>query len=76
MLENTYTTELNDDFDFFEFDSVGPNGIIRKLVQYIKVPGTVYYNLAFGDKISQTNELDDLVVTNNSDTQKVMATVA
>lgn len=33
------------------------------------------YNLAFGDKNFQTGELDDLVVSNNGDTDKVLATV-
>ncbi len=33
------------------------------------------YNLAFGDKEPETGELDDLAITNNGDTQKVLGTV-
>ncbi len=34
------------------------------------------YNLAFGDKDPITGDIDDLVVTDNKDSQKVLATVA
>lgn len=33
------------------------------------------YNLAFGDKDPETGELDDLAVSNNGDTEKVLGTV-
>lgn len=34
-----------------------------------------FYNLAFGDKDEQTGKIDDSVVSNNNDTEKVLATV-
>ncbi len=34
-----------------------------------------FYNLGFGDKDSETGELDDKVISNNGDSQKVLATV-
>ncbi len=34
------------------------------------------YNLAFGDKHPTKNTIDDLVITNNGDTDKILATVA
>jgi hypothetical protein len=35
-----------------------------------------FYNLGFGDKNEVTGNIDDLVITNNGDSQKVLATVA
>jgi hypothetical protein len=35
-----------------------------------------FYNLDFGDKDLQTGEIDDLVISDNGDSQKVLATVA
>ena len=42
-------------------------------------PGSIqkkYFNVGFGDKNSITNDMDDLVVTNNNDSQKVLTAVA
>lgn len=33
------------------------------------------YNLAFGDKAPETGEIDDKVISNNGDSEKVLATV-
>jgi hypothetical protein len=33
------------------------------------------YNLAFGDKDHSTGEIDDKVISNNGDSEKVLATV-
>lgn len=33
------------------------------------------YNLAFGDKHTVSGEIDNLAITNNDDTDKVLATV-
>ena len=41
--------------------------------QATTVPGV--YNLAFGDKDPETGELNDLAVTNNGDSEKVLGTV-
>jgi hypothetical protein len=35
-----------------------------------------FYILAFGDKDSKTGELDDLAISNNNDTERILATVA
>ena len=35
-----------------------------------------FYNLGFGDKNEKTGDIDDNVITNNGDSQKVLATVA
>lgn len=34
------------------------------------------YNIALGDKLEGSDEIDDLIVTNNQDREKVLATVA
>lgn len=70
----TFITGL--EFMSFEFVSVGPKGNIIKLVQYTKIDERGVYNLSFGDKNSVTGEIDDIVITNNDDSQKVLATVA
>lgn len=76
MIENRYAVEFETDFTVFEFDSEGPKGKIRKVVQYSKIGTSNFYNLGFGDQEFETNSIDDLVVTNNHDRQKVLATVA
>lgn len=62
---------------YFEFISSGINGNIVKVVKYIPLPNQEgIFNLGFGDKNIESGELDDLVVSNNGDTEKVLATVA
>ncbi len=34
-----------------------------------------FYNLGFGDKDAITDDIDDTVITNNGDSEKVLATV-
>lgn len=61
----------------FEFESDGPKGRIKKRVIFqpsSDTPGM--YNLAFGDVNLKTDEIDDLIVSNNNDKEKVLATVA
>jgi hypothetical protein len=70
-----YDTLVTEDLLSFSFISVGPKGKIQKLVVYQHVEGPLY-NLAFGDKNSELGTIDDLVITDNQDTEKVLATVA
>lgn len=76
MIDERYIVEFGADFRVFEFNSEGPKGEIRKIIQYTEINIKNYFNLGFGDKNHKTNEIDDLVVTNNNDSQKVLATVA
>lgn len=76
MIDDRYMVEFGADFRVFEFDSEGPKGKVRKIIQYTEINLKNYFNLGFGDKNHTTNEIDDLVVTNNNDSQKVLATVA
>ena len=76
MIEVRYDFEINNDFKTFEFVSEGPKGRFKKSVQYLETATAGIYNLGFGDKNELTNEVDDLVITDNGDSQKVLATVA
>ena len=58
----------------FEFVSEGPKGAIRKLVQFQETNQSNLYNLAFGDKVGET-EINDLAVSDNGDSEKVLVTV-
>ena len=59
----------------FEFNSEGPNGKIPKLIKYSETNLKDMYNLAFGDKDETSGEINDTVISNNGDSQKVLATV-
>lgn len=76
MLENYYNVETSPDFQTFEFVSVGQKGDIIKVVHYSEINIKGFYNLGFGDKDPITGYISDLTVTNNGDSQKVLATVA
>lgn len=60
----------------FEFTSEGPKGNVTKIVQYSETNLKGFYNLGFGDKDEKSGEIMDDIITNNSDSQKVLATVA
>ncbi|HOY13994.1 MAG TPA: hypothetical protein PLY70_12685, partial [Saprospiraceae bacterium] len=57
------------------FTSIGPKGNIQKLVLYQHIEGPLY-NLAFGDRNGELGTIDDLIITDNKDTDKILATVA
>lgn len=59
----------------FEFISEVTKGQIPKLIKYSETNLKDMYNLAFGDKNPATGEIDDKVVSNNGDSEKVLATV-
>lgn len=74
-----YELEADRTLMAFEFTSKGPQGHILKGVEYSKVLLKGYknvYNLGFGDKNIHSDEIDDVVVSNNQDRDKVLATVA
>ena len=76
MRGQRYNLEVTELFTVYEFISDGPKGEIVKLVKYTKVGIGNTYNLGFGDKIGDTDEFDDMIVTDNSDGLKVLSTVA
>lgn len=75
MTGDGYAFETSSDFLRFEFDSIGPRGIIRKAVIYSPlVLNPDVYNLGFGDLLAD-GEIDDEVVSDNGDMEIVLATV-
>lgn len=70
-----YNLSSSDKMLSFEFISDGNKGQIYKLVKFQPTNVRNLYNLAFGDKDSQTGEIDDKVISNNGDSEKVLATV-
>jgi hypothetical protein len=75
-----YNYNSSEDFLSYEFYSEGPNGLIRKVIRftYRELPeiGFEYFNLGFGDWNYEKNKIEDFVVSNNEDADKVLATVA
>lgn len=71
-----YELKAGDSRMIFEFVSVGSKGNIHKLVRFTSTIYTNIYNLAFGERIPGTNEIDDQSISNNGDTEKVLSTVA
>jgi hypothetical protein len=63
------------DLFVFEFNSEGPNGSVSKLIAFTETDLPGVFNLAFGTKNLATGEIIDNVVTNNGDTEKILATV-
>ena len=58
----------------YSFMSIGRNGIILKVVEFNEIRENVY-NLGFGDYDFIENDVDDKIVSDNGDTEKVLATV-
>jgi hypothetical protein len=70
-----YPLASSDKMMTFEFISEGPKGLIHKLVRYQPTNLKDVYNLALGDKDLATGNIDDTVISNNADSEKVLATV-
>jgi hypothetical protein len=75
MKTEKYHLKADSKFTRFEFISEGPKGPIRKLIEFQATTREGVFNLAFGDVNPETLEMDDLAVSNNGDTEKVLATV-
>ena len=75
MKLSKYPLASSDKLMTFEFISEGPKGLIHKLVRYQPTNLKDVYNLAFGDKDHTTGNIDDTVISNNSDSEKVLVTV-
>jgi hypothetical protein len=59
----------------YEFTSDGPRGKIQKIVKYSETNLKGLYNLAFGDKDQASGEINDKTISNNGDSDMVLATV-
>jgi|JI10StandDraft_1071094.scaffolds.fasta_scaffold383002_3 hypothetical protein len=76
MNKPKYLYKTESEFTIYEFVSEGSKGRIPKMVEYTETATKGVYNLAFGDYDEGTNSINDLSVTNNGDSLKVLATVA
>jgi len=70
-----YPLSSSDNMMTFEFISEGPKGLIHKLVKFQPTNLKEVYNIAFGDKDHSTGNIDDMVISNNGDSEKVLASV-
>jgi hypothetical protein len=75
MKLDKYELKSGEQLEVFEFVSIGQKGKIPKIVQYTPTNYKDLYNLGFGDKNIETGEIDDIVISNNGDSEKVLATV-
>ena len=76
MQKEKYELTTDPDVATFRFVSKGPKGEIPKLIMFQKTSIENVYNLAFGDWDEQTNAIDDKAISNNNDSEKILATVA
>lgn len=70
-----YSVSAGKSFRVYEFTSEGPKGKIKKLVKFSETNFDGTYNLAFGDKDDSSGEINDKVISNNGDSEMVLATV-
>jgi hypothetical protein len=70
-----YQLTIGESKSIFEFTSVGPKGDIPKIIVFNKVSDNGLYNLAFGDYDEKTGHINDRAVSNNGDSEKILATV-
>ena len=71
-----YTYSADSTYLDYEFESIGPKGTIKKLVRLSKIDIGIY-NLGFGDLVDEeTDSINDDVITNNGDAEKVLSTIA
>ncbi|MGL4599545.1 MAG: DUF6934 family protein [Bacteroidia bacterium] len=75
MQQDRYGIRASPDFCLYTFTSEGPQGKKKKIIQFSEMTEPGVYNLAFGDWDPILKQLDDRVVSNNGDREKVLATV-
>ncbi len=75
MKLDRYELKSDNQLTFFTFLSEGQKGKIEKVVQFSLIYQNNLYNLSFGDRDYLTGQIDDKIVTDNGDSEKVLATV-
>lgn len=70
-----YQLKAENSLILFEFTSEGNKGSIPKIIKFSETHLKDFYNLGFGDKDIETGDVDDLAISNNGDSEKVLATV-
>ncbi len=74
MNVETYIYTTDDEKLLYDFYSIGNKGTIAKIVIY-EIANFNHFNLAFGDYDAVREEINEISITNNGDTIKVLATV-
>jgi hypothetical protein len=77
MWLDRYVFTVSEDFLDYEFYSLGPKGLIKKIVQFAPYhsDGKTFFNVTIGDWNERENKIDVKSVTNNNDAEKVFGTV-
>jgi hypothetical protein len=73
--EKYYLTDVSENNTVFTFTSTGPRGNIDLEIQFALTAAPNVFNLAFGNK-KPNGEIDDSIINNNSDRNKILTTVA
>lgn len=76
MFLPSYALETSADRMTYQFNSEGIQGSIIKIIRFQAMSQKGVYNLAFGDKAPDSDNIDDKAISNNGDREKVLATVA
>jgi len=71
----SYSFNQTPDATQFFFESIGPKGLIQKVVIFSLISTPAIYNLALGDVKSGTAEIDDQSVSDNGDMPLILATI-
>ncbi|MCA4805161.1 hypothetical protein HX045_02185 [Myroides odoratimimus] len=79
MQHPSYSFTTDRENSIYEFTSIGKNQAIKKLIIFAIIKSEAnLYNLSFGDKPKKTlnnSIIDDRIVSNNGDMNRVLATV-
>lgn len=75
---SSYPYTPSESFLDFIFESEGPKGKIKKVVRYSlqNANGVSYCNLGFGDLNLETGKFENLIISDNKDRSKILATAA
>jgi hypothetical protein len=69
------TLSVSPDYTIYTFISSGTKGEFEIEVQFTPIEETGYYNLGFG-ALDDNRQIDDTIILNNGDRDKILATVA
>ena len=75
MKLDKYALKSGEDQTIFKFLSEGRKGAIPKIILFQLTTESSLYNLAFGDYDPITAGIDDRAISDNGDTEKVLATI-
>ena len=75
MILDQYELKAGGNLTTFVFISEGPKGCIPKIIQFTPSNVAELYNLAFGDRHPGTGRIDDTTISNNRDSDRILATV-